>query len=346
MATERPAESRWLYNLPSPGIVEDWYRRNEGRIRSTWIDPKILDGAFILASTAEEMDGSLNIRYPQDRVVMTKNGPQVPRTDSELWHVWQAYEERMRESGERDGQKYSVHSFSRFLTDSELKIDMSKYSWFRMQSLNNGVNNGTVAEHYRDGILPIVRREGHVFEGELPNNAVVQGIIVTKDKYLVLTTRAVNADYYQGTVSPSFEEQMDREKDNSPFDTFLRAVSYSPKLKLRGEELRLNVRPENVRLTAMVLEPQFNAIGFVMLGVCEEEAEEVDETRFGVDRDEFDPSKPIWTLSLEDSTQLIKDFYNPQGFRWHGIGRERVVDALAFAHGYEEALDRLYRASQ
>ncbi|MDP3973556.1 MAG: hypothetical protein Q8P92_01860 [Candidatus Daviesbacteria bacterium] len=339
---EKPAESRWLYNQPTPGIVENWYRRNEAKIRSQWIDPKILDGAFIMASTAEEMNGTLNFRYSQDRVVMTRTGLEVPRRDSQLYDVWQAHKRDMETRGERDGAKYSVRRSSPFLTDSELQIEVSDFSWSGME-LNNDVNIGVLPESLRDGILPTLRSEGYVFEGEPPNNAVVQGIITTKDKKLVLTTRAVNAQYYQGTVSPSFEEQIDRDKDDDPIETYLRAVSYSPKLK-RGEELRLNVRPENIRLVSMVLEPQFNAVGFVVLGVCEEESEEIDETKFGVDRSEFNPEKPIWTLPLDEPSQLLRDFYNPQGFRWHGIGRERVVDALASVLGYEEALDRFYKA--
>lgn len=342
---ERPAESRWLYNQPSPGIVENWFRRNEAKIRGQWIDPKILDGAFILSSTTEEMDGTLNFRYSKDRVVMDKSGIEVPSRVSELWQAWQEHKMEMERKGERDGAKYSVKKFSLFLTDAELRIEVSDFWWSGME-LNNDVNKGVLPESLRDGILPTLRPEGYVFEGELPNNGVVQGIIVTKDKHLVLTTRAVNAQYYQGTVSPSFEEQMDRTQDGDPFMTFLRAVSYSPKLKLRGEELRLNVKEESVRLVSMVLEPQFNAVGFVMLGVCEEDAEEIDETKFGVDRSEFNPEKPIWTLPLDEPIQLLRDFYNPQGFRWHGIGRERVVEALASVHGYEEALDRLHHAKQ
>lgn len=340
---ERPAESRWLYNQPTSGVVEDWYRRNEAQIKERWIDPKILDGAFILASTAEEMDGTLNFRYSQDRVVMTKTGLEVPAKHSPLYEMWQGHKKDMEVKGERDGAKYSVRRFSPFSTDAELRVEVSEFWWSGME-LNNDVNKGLLPESLRDGILPTLKPEGYVFEGEPPNNAVVQGIIITKDKYLVLTTRAINAQYYQGTVSPSFEEQMDRAQETSPYETFLRAVSYSPKLRFRGEELRLNVRPENIRLVAMVLEPQFNAVGFVMLGVCEEEAEEIDETKFGVDRAEFNPEKPIWTLPINEPTQLLRDFYNPQGFRWHGIGRERVFDAVASVLGYEEASDRFYKA--
>lgn len=344
MANERPAESRWLYNQPTTGGVENWYKRNEEKIRTGWIDPKILDGAFILASTAEEMDGTPNFRYSKSQIVMTKNGPEKPPRGSELWERWQAYEERMRDSGERDGQKFSVHSFTSFLTDRELRIDMSDYSWFRMQSLNNEVGR-SLPESLRDGILPVSRKEGNIFEGDLPNNAVIQGIIKTRDDDLVLTTRALTADYYQGTVSPSFEEQMDRAKDNNPIDTFLRGVSYSPKLKLRGEEIRLTIQEDKVRLVSIVLEPAFNAVGFVVIGQCEEEAAEIDETRLGVDRAEFDPSKPIWTLPLKDPSQLIKDCFDLR-YRWHGVGRHRAFEAVASVLGYDEAADRFYRAYQ
>lgn len=344
MANERPAESKWLYNQPTPGLVENWYRRNENRIRREWIDPKILDGAFVLASTAEEMDGTPSFRYSKGLIVMTQTGPEKPIRDSELWKSWQAYEGRMRESGERDGQKFSIHSFTPFLTDRELRIEMSDYSWFRMQSLNNEVGK-SLPESLRDGILPVSRREGYVFAGDFPNNAVVHGIIKTRDNHVVLTTRALTADYYQGTVSPSFEEQMDRAKDNDPIETFLRAVAYSPKLKLRGEELRLTVQEDKVRLVSIVQEPAFNAVGFVVIGQCEEEAAEIDETRLGVDRAEFDPSRPIWTLPLEDDTQFVKDCFDWR-YRWHGVGRHRAFEAVASVVGYDEAADRFYRAYQ
>lgn len=272
---------------------------------------------------------------------MSKTGPEKPAIGSELWDRWQAHEERMRGSGERDGQKFSVHSFTPFLTDSELRIVMSDYSWFRMQSLNNEVGRG-LPESLRDGILPVRRREGHVFEGELPNNVVTHGILITKDNHVILTTRALQTDYYQGTVSPSFEEQMDRVKDNDPIETFLRAVSYSPKLKLRGEELRLTVQADKVRLVSIVQEPAFNAVGFVVIGQCEEESGEIDETRLGVDRAEFDPSKPRWTLSLEDPTQLIKDCFDLR-YKWHGVGRHRAFEAVTSVLGFDEAADRFYR---
>ncbi len=344
MANERPAESRWLYNQPTNGVVENWYRRNEERIRAGWIDPKILDGAFILASTAEEMDGTSNFRYSKDQIVTTKTGPEKPARGSELWDRWQAYEDKMKESGERDGQKFSVHSFTPFLTDRELRIEMSDYSWFRMQSLNNEVGRG-LPESLRDGILPTRRKEGYIFEGDSPNNACIQGILITRDNHIILTTRALQADYYQGTVSPSFEEQMDRAKDADPIATFLRAVSYSPKLKLRGEELRLTVQEDKVRLISIVQEPAFNAVGFVVIGQCEEEAAEIDETRLGVDRAEFDPSKPIWTLPLKDPTQLINDCFDLR-YRWHGVGRHRAFEAVASVLGYDEAADRFYRTYQ
>lgn len=341
---ERPAESRWLYNQPSPGIVRDWFIRNEAKIRDQFINPKILDGAFILGSTVEEMDGTLNFRYSKDRVVMDRSNVEVPSRGSRLWPIWQEHIKEMEKTGERDGAKYHVRRYSPFLTDSELRIRVGEFWWSGME-LNNDINKGKLPESLRNGILPTSRSEGYVFEGELPNNAVIQGIISTKDKHLVLTTRAVSAQYYQGTVSPSFEEQMDRAQDSSPFETFLRAVSYSPKLKLRGEELRLNVKEENVRLVSLVLEPQFNAVGFVMLGVCEEEAGEVDETRLGIDRAEFDPSKPIWTLPLEDPTQLIKDCFDLR-YRWHGVGRHRAFEAAASVLGYDEAADRFHRVYQ
>ncbi|MBI3485894.1 hypothetical protein HY025_03010, partial [Candidatus Daviesbacteria bacterium] len=180
--------------------------------------------------------------------------------------------------------------------------------------------------------------------GEHPNNAVVQGIVITQDNHLVLTTKATSADYHAGSISPSFEEQLNGQKDNSPFDTYLRAVSSSPKLR-RGEELKLNVDADSIRLMGLALEPEFNAAGFIMLGKCQQNSSEIDQSVFGIDQAEFDPSRPIWTLPLDPPDQLTKEFFQPS-LKWHGVGRLRVITALSYVNGYEETLDMLYKQSQ
>lgn len=346
MANERPAESRWLYNQPTTGVVENWFRRNEARIRDNWIDPWILDGTFILQGCYEEYDGSPNIRYSQGEVLMTKDGPDVPKAGSELWHIWQKYTNSEEGKADFNGPKLHLHRYSPPRSDRELRLQTSHYDWHGMRVLGMGLRDGTVPEHYRDNILPVHRKEGFVFEGEHPNNTVIHGIIVTSDNELVLTTRAVSADYYAGAVSASFEEQMHGERDNSPHDTFLRAVATSPKLKLRGEELRLHIPSESVRLAAIGLEPDINAVVFIMLGRCDEQSSEIDVTKFGTDRAEFNPNQPIWTMSLQAPEQLIKEFFTPERFIWHGTSRARIVAALSYVHGYEEALDRLYKATK
>lgn len=343
---ERPAESKWLYNQPASGIVENWFKRNEAQIRSNWIDPKILDTAFILMDTLPLMDGNPeSVRYKTDDVSMVRGGPDVPRENSELWHLWQEYSNS--EEGKKDfnGSKLHLHSFSRPLTDSGLMLQVSDYDWHRMRVLGLGLANGSVPEHYRDGILPSHTKNGFEFLGEHPNNTVIQGIVITSDNHLVMTTSAASADYHAGTVSPSFAEQMNGQKDNSPFETYLRAVATSPKLKVGGEELRLNIAPETLRMVSMILEPDFNAVGFIVLGKCQEESGQIDASKIGVDSAEFNPARPIWTASLSSPEQLIQEFFNPQGFHWHGVGRARIATALAYTHGYEETMDRLYKAS-
>lgn len=335
----------WLYRQPLPGVVEKWYIRNLPRINALFPAPKILDGAFILASTTEEMSGgTLDFRYPQDRFVMTRTNVMIPKEGSPVYDAWQARRDQMIASGTRDGKKFSAHHISPFLTDVNLVVAMND-STYSGVVLSDDLNRGKFPEIYRDSFLPtLCLPNGLTFNGPLPNLAAIQGIIVTADSHLVLTTRSsMNVDRYKGRVSPTFEEQMDRSKDNSPFDTFLRAVSNSPKLR-RGEEFRLNVKPEKVRLVSVVLEPEFNSVSMVMIAVCEEESNQIASSVFGVDRDEFDPAKPIWTESLIQPDRLIRDFYNPPDFQWHGIGRERIVTALAFVHGYDEALARLYSA--
>lgn len=39
--SERPAESAWLYNRPTPGIVQDWFVRNEAPAKTDFNGSKL-----------------------------------------------------------------------------------------------------------------------------------------------------------------------------------------------------------------------------------------------------------------------------------------------------------------
>lgn len=343
MAEAKKAESLWLYNQPSAGIARDWYDRNQTRFQISWCgSPPIIDLAVVvLVDPYTDYDGTLNVRYKASEVFMTKDGPDVPQPGSKLWQLRQAYTNSEAARTDFNGSKLHLHAFSRPLSDTYLILQASEYDWHGMRTLNMGLRDGIIPPRYRDDIMPSQTPQGFVLASEHPNFLAVHGIVITSDGQIVNTTRALGADFHGGTVSVSFEEQMDGGKDHSPFDTFNRAVAGSPKLRL-GEELRLNIRPESIRLAAMILEPDVNSVGFVMIGRCEEEASQIDASKLGVDRAEFDVRQPISTMTAD---QLVANFFHPTGFRWHGSSRLRGVVALSYLYGYPEAVDRLYKAS-
>jgi hypothetical protein len=108
-------------------------------------------------------------------------------------------------------------------------------------------------------------------------------------------------------------------------------------------ELNLTVRPETLRLGAIFLEPDVNCAAFLVVGKVEEDSSQINPSVIASARAaEFAPSpNSIWTLPLDQPDELIRQFYNPQGFRWHGTARLRIVAALSYIHGYEHAVNML-----
>lgn len=337
---ERSAESTWLYNRPERGIAEDWFNRNRSQLENGWGDPWILDTTFILNAAYETWTPGLRDRYSQEQTFMTKEGPEVPPQGSELWQIWQAYTQSDTAKDDFNGSKLHLHRYSRVLTDTNLRLDVSQYDWHRMRSLGMGLREGTVPEHYRDTILPVRTEAGFVFEPTAhPNNLVIHVAVITSDNYLLLTQKPPDADYYPGTIAASIEEQMHGQRDNSPFDTLERAIN-----KVGGEELKLTLIPNESRLAAMILEPDVNALGFVMVAKVEESSDQIDARVLGADRAEFDPRYKVGKASLEDPDELIQQFYNPRNILWHGTSRVRIIAALSYIHGYEETLNMLFVA--
>lgn len=336
------AESKpWLYNQPTAELAKDWYDRNQGRFQTSWYSPPpIIDLAVVLVDPFVNYDGTLNTRYKAAEVFMTKDGPDVPQPGSQLWRIRQAYTQSDTAKIDFNGSKLHLHAFSPPLSDTYLILQASNYDWHGMRTLNMGLRDRQIPQHYRDEIMPTQTAKGFVLASEHPNFLAVHGIIITSDGRIVNTTRAAGADFHGGTVSVSFEEQMDGEKDHSPFDTFNRAVAGSPKLRL-GEEIKLNMIPESIRLAAMILEPDVNSIGFVIIGRCQEETDQIDPSKLGTDRAEFDIKQPISTMTAH---QLVANFFHQNGFRWHGSSRLRGLVALSYLYGYSEAIDRLERA--
>ncbi len=347
--SERLTESTWLYNQPLEGIVKNWWDRNLTRLRQEWGDPWILGTGFILSAAYETWDGAPNDRFTREQVFMTKDGLSVPVEGTELWQLWQEYTTSEAARDDFNGSKLHLNRYSRVLTDTNLKLSVSQYDWHRMRTLGMGLRDGVLPngqpfpnqEQYQDGILPVRTTEGYIFPPENhPNNIVVQAAVITADNQVILTKKPKDADYYPDCVSASIEEQMHGQRDNSPFDTLERSIG-----KIGGEELKLTLIPSKSRLAAMVLEIDCNAIALIMTARVEETSDQIDATNFGPDRAEFDPTYSARTLPLDRPETLVNAFHDPN-FKWHGLSKIRLVAALSEVHGYQEALDLLYRGYQ
>lgn len=346
--SERPAESRWLYNQPTPGIVGDWFRRNEVKLRESWGDPWVLDNAFILNAVYTSWSVGQKERYTREQVLMTKDGPDVPIEGSELWQVWQEYTNSPQAQNDFNGSKLHLHSYSKVLTDTNLTLVASQYDWHRMRTLGMGLRDGVLPngdpfpnrENYRDGILPVRNNGGYIFLPENhPNNLVVQVSITTADNYLLTTRQPDDADYYPGAINATIAEQMHGQRDTSPSNSLERAVN-----KVGGEELKLTLIPEETRLAAMVVELDCNAVAMIMTARCAESSDQIDASVLGIDKDEFDQKYRIGKYSIEEPGELVQLFYNPR--KLHGLSRVRMVAALSEVHGYTGALDILYQSKR
>lgn len=336
---ERPGESTWLYNQPSEGIVKNWIERNKSRPQFGNIE--VLDSAVLISNFFRGWDGSLDIKYGPRDVILTKDGPDVPSQGSELWQIWREYAES-DEADPRNDPKMHLHRYS-IQPDGKLLLQGSNYDWHRMYSLGIGLRDGKIDEGYRDDILPTQVGQTFIFDSEHPNNTNSHSIVITSDNHLILATRGQAVHYYAGYTAASVEQQTNPLQENSPFETYLSAIS---KLNSLRSELNLTVRPETLRLGAIFLEPDANCAAFLVVGKVEEESSQINPSIISRGRlAEFAPTpNSVWSLSLDQPDGLIRQFYNPDGFLWHGTARLRIVAALAYVHGYEEALDRLYRA--
>lgn len=342
MANERPAESI-LYHQPSPGIVRNYFERNRTKITErvgcTWI----LDSALMLGPFYTDWDGTLNIQYAPGDVVLTKDGPDVPPTASRLWRIWQEYTNSDEGKSDRNDPKMHLHSF-RIDPDGKLYLRGSDFDWHRMR-LGLLLRDGKLSERYRDAILPTKEGNTFTFRSVHPNNTNSHSVVITSDNHLIVATRGRAVDYYAGYTAATVEQQTNPQLENSPFDTYKAAVS---KLNGMRSELNLTVRSETLRLGAIFLEPDVNCAAFLVVGKVEEDSSQIDPSIIGRERaEEFSPEpNSVWTLPLEDPQALVEQFWRPHGYLWHGTARLRIVAALSYIHGYEEAMGRLYRGYQ
>lgn len=339
---ERLSELTWL-NKPAPGIVEQWLERNKNRPQFSGVGA--LDVAvplFTPFTKWAKWDGSLNISYSPAQVEMVKDGPPVPRPESKLWQIRQAYTESPEGQADFNGPKGHLHSF-RVTPDGRLILRISDYDWHGMKALGLALRDGTLPERYRDSLLPTRRGNTFTFRSACPNNTNSHCVVITTDNHLILATRGQAVDYYQGHTAATIEQQTNPETDNSPFDSFISATSKLSKMA----ELNLTPLPETLRLGAIFLEPDVNCTAFLIVGKVEENSSQINRGIIGEQRaDEFSPAgNSVWTLPLDQPDQLIQQFYHPREYLWHGTARLRIVAALAYTLGYKEAINRLYRGS-
>lgn len=348
------AESKrddWLYNSPRPGKVAAWVDLNRENLQTY----PVIDESVALVDYWRIM-GPGNLGYRPDQVTMAKQGSQtnllVPEMGSELWKIRDAYkleQERIAADPTRskeldaNGSKLHLHRFTAWLTDrTSNHFEMFHYDWWGVRTLNMGLRAGKVPEHYRDNILPVLTGDHYRFQSQHPNWTTVHGVVLTADDHVILTKRVSGSDFHGDAVSVTAEEQMSGVLDNSPFDTFERMVDLNPKMRLAnrgGEELRLHIRPGVIGLSAVILEPDVNGTGLIIIGQCNETSEEIDARILGRDKSEFDPKRPVWTLPLRDPDLAIQQLLDPP-FLWHGSSRFRLLTALFALHGFEEITKR------
>lgn len=339
MTNERTAELT-LYDQPSAGIVRNFEERNGVKISRLLGRKWILDSSLILAPFYTDWDGILNTKYGPGEVVLTKDGPSVPPASSRLWRIWQDYTNSEEGKADRNDPKMHLHSY-RIGSDGKLYLRGSEFDWHRMR-LGLMLRDGKLSERYRDGILPTKRGNTFTFRSIHPNNTNSHSVVITSDNHLVVATRGQAVDYYAGYTTATVEQTTNPQLEDSPFDTYMAAVS---KLNGMRSELNLTVRPETLRMGAIFLEPDVNCAAFLVVGKVEEGSSQIDTSIIGRERSgEFSPEpNSVWTLPLDDPQALVEQFWRPTGYLWHGTARLRIVAALAYIHGYDQALDIIYR---
>lgn len=341
MAERIPDPSTWLFR-PSEGLVRKWVERNQDR--PAFRELKVLDTAVVLEDFFRDWDGSSNTRYGKEDISLIVNGPDVPAKDTEAYRIWQEYA-HSPEADPNNGAKMHLHSYE-FTPDGKLALVGSNFDWHRMVSLGQALGKGELDEHYRDELLPARIENTVIFDSEHPNNTNSHSIVITSDKHIVLATRGQNVSYSAGYTAATVEQQTNPELENHPFDTFLAAVSKYNGMRLNNKsELNLTVQPESLRLGGIFLEADVNCAAFLVVGQVEEESSQITANIIGESRaKEFSPEpNSVWTLSLTKPDELVRQFYNPRGFLWHPTARLRIIAALSYVHGYEQALDLFYR---
>lgn len=342
--SERPPESS-IYNQPAEGLVRNWVQRNQERPEFSGL--RILDTAVVLEDFFREWDGSANARYRRADINLVVNGPIVPAEGTEAYRIWKEYS-NSPDADSDNGSKMHLHSYE-FTPDGKLALVGSNFDWHRMYSLGIPLGKGQLPERFRDELLPARIGNRVIFESEHPNNTNSHSVVITSDNHIILATRGQTVHYSVGATAATVEQQTNPDLEQHPFDTYLAAVSKYNGMRLNNKaELNLTVREESLRLGGIFLEADVNCAAFLVVGQVEEESSQITANIIGEGRSqEFSPEpNSVWTSSLAESENLIRNFYNPRGFHWHPTARLRIIAALAYVHGYDEINGRINFAYQ
>ena len=320
----------WLLQKPSEGLAADFDRRQldlNGR------RPGILDMAAVLYSDLYAPEGLNNVSFTIERAPI-----EIP--DERINQLWQKQTEQLRGNHERIDPKTHLRSFlagTRGLTFVGVTSDWA------LMSLGPMLRDGRLPdnESYRDQIMPIERttQNGTDFEfnSPLPNHAVLQLAVITADDHLILTTRSSNVAFEQRSVSATVEQHINPEFQKPLHETINSAVS-----KLESSELKLTMLPETLSLKAVMIEPNVNNTGIVVIGRCQETSSQIGAAVIGEKRrSEFDSSlDSVRTIPLDDPKIWVPRFVNP-GFQLHGVSRIRWILAAQAVMG-DDALELLH----
>lgn len=310
-----------LYNQPSEGLAYEWYGRNQ----TSEANLRILDMAVVLSSPYEKWDGRENTPYTLLQTIVRNSGVDIFPKSGPIYQIWQDNKKGLEERGERIDPKAHLDGFSEG-ADDRLNITLARSDWSLM-SLGPMLRDRRLPEDLRDQILPIN-------SSPLPNHLVLHLALLTADHHLIMTVRSRNVAFEQGTISASVEQHINPDSEKPLDDTIDATVS-----KLKKEaELKVTLKPATLRVGAIIIEPNVNNTGIVVVGQCQEHFSEIGEELIGSSRrSEFAADRPVRTLAMDKPERWVTYFHNPE-HALHGTTRLRMLIAASYIYGYQEVL--------
>ena len=259
--------------------------------------------------------------------------------DSEVAHV--AYEHRMtREDRDRNGEKLGLVRLDPLMTDRQwLRLEFEEMRYFDFEGPRRAL---WIQDEPTDFANKFYL--GKDIPEEIPTPlACVQGVIVTRDDFLVLgiRRRATKSDFpeYDDRLCVTFEEQM-RPDDGDVHGTMKRGLKEEAGI---GE-----VEDAQIEVIAVHYESSFSAVCIVAVVRLECTSHELSQSVLLEAKDhEWDPIfvhddlQELRPLLKEESvawkelgaTHFLKAFTPLPSYRWHGSSRFRLFAHLAMQYG-------------